>query len=393
MTADATVPSVAFLQRTGAVNWVIIHRSCISDATRGFLCSGVAEFDTRAVGPAADNPRVELGGRTAVRCHSHRELRREVSMTSRLDYRLLNVALRPQSKALYAYAASAGIPDEVIAGGFRPRPAIDLTFHGGHTIRDLVFVNRYVGGHARWDDTDRKNVDSALQAVMTDPSLESIIAQYFRGGPISTTMLKSQFIENAVGKRFFKDQAEALVRDEIGAGALGDADPASTVLCLMLPRGVVLVDGNSDGSEIAAPHGRSVLIDDEAVDSTQGLGGFHGSVHIGGKSFYYAIGVYSEGHNGIVAFDKPWKNVVATFYHELCEARTDPDVEDVNRTNDESLLGWYSFAGRGEIGDLPMSLAGPDLSIVMQEVTLNNGTTEPVQLQWSNRVHGPEGPN
>lgn len=128
------------------------------------------------------------------------------------------MALRPESKALYAYAVSAGIPDEVIAGGFRPRPAIDLTFLGGHTIRDLVFVNRYVGGHARWDDTDRKNIDSALQAVMTDPSLESIIAQYFRGGPISTTMLESQFIENAVGKRFFKDQGEALVR--AGAGLL-----------------------------------------------------------------------------------------------------------------------------------------------------------------------------
>lgn len=61
---------------------MIIHSSCISDATHGFLCSGIAEFDIRAVGPAPDNSRVELGGRTAVRCHSHRELRREVSMTS-----------------------------------------------------------------------------------------------------------------------------------------------------------------------------------------------------------------------------------------------------------------------------------------------------------------------
>jgi hypothetical protein len=26
-------------------------------------------------------------------------------------------------------------------------------------------------------------------------------------------------------------------------------------------------------------------------------------------------------------FDQPWKNVLATFYHELNEARTDPDVD------------------------------------------------------------------
>ena len=27
-------------------------------------------------------------------------------------------------------------------------------------------------------------------------------------------------------------------------------------------------------------------------------------------------------------FDKPWKNLVATFYHERCEARTNADVDD-----------------------------------------------------------------
>lgn len=54
---------------------------------------------------------------------------------------------------------------------------------------------------------------------------------------------------------------------------------------------------------------------------------------------YYAIGVYSEGRNGIPAFDEPWKNVVATFYHELNEARTDPDVEEAVRTGNDSLLG------------------------------------------------------
>jgi hypothetical protein len=312
-------------------------------------------------------------------------------MTSKINYRPLNVALRPQSKALYAYASRAGVSGDAIAGSFRPRRDLDLTFRGGKTITNLVFVNRYLGGRAAWDDVDRTNIDSALQALMTDPGLQKIIAQYF-STPISTTMLPSEFVDLALGTRFFKDQAEALVKKEVKVGALGDADAASTVLCLMLPRGVVLVDGNSDGSEeVEVPHARGVLVDNDQADSMHGLGGFHGSVHIGGQIFYYAIGVYSEGNNGIVAFDKPWKNVVATFYHELSEARTDPDVEDVIRTGNEQLLGWYSQKG-GEIGDIPMSLAGSDLSLVMQEVKLEDGHTEPVQLQWSNRVHGPEGP-
>jgi hypothetical protein len=100
--------------------------------------------------------------------------------------------------------------------------------------------------------------------------------------------------------------------------------------------------------------------------------------------------VYSQGSNGIDVFDTPWKNVVATLYHELCEARTDPDVEDVIRSGDESKLGWYSDGG-GEIGDIPMSLAGRHLDEVMKEAELADGLVEPMQVQWSNRVHGPEG--
>lgn len=313
-------------------------------------------------------------------------------MTSKIGYRPLNVVLRPQSPALDAYAQQAGVSSDAIATGFRPHPDLDLTFHGGHIIKDLVFVNRYLGGAAAWNDSDRTNIDSALEKVLTDPGLENIIAQYFFGQPISTTMLPSQFINHRVGRRLFKDQAEALVKEEAASGALRDTDPASTVLCLMLPRGVVLVDGNSDGSEAESPHAKAVLVDDDQADSKHGLGGYHGSVNVDGRAFYYAVGVYSEGDNGIVAFDKPWKNVVATFYHELCEARTDPDVGEVIRTGNDRLLGWYS-ENAGEIGDIPMSLAGGDLSSVMQEVKLEDGSIEPIQLQWSNKVHGPEGPD
>jgi hypothetical protein len=57
---------------------------------------------------------------------------------------------------------------------------------------------------------------------------------------------------------------------------------------------------------------------------------------LGTDRVYYAVGVYSQTEadgtvNGIPVFDQPWKNVVATFYHELNEARTDADVEDAIR--------------------------------------------------------------
>jgi hypothetical protein len=306
-------------------------------------------------------------------------------------FRPLNVTLAPESPALRAYSEHAGISSDVIASGFDPRPDLDLTYHGGRTVQDLVYVNRFVGGADAWDESDRSNIDTALDKAMNDPELEDVVAQYY-DGPISSTALPSDFVDGPSSGRFFKDQAEELAKQLVEDGVLGDADPSSSVVCMMLPRGVVLVAGNSDGSEDEeSEHGKAVLIDDEAADSTRGLGGFHGDVHVNGGMALYAVGVFSEGDNGIVAFDEPWKNVVATFYHELVEARTDPDVEEVIRTGDEHKLGWYSRRG-GEIGDIPMALAGADLSLVMKEVALAGGGSAPVQIEWSNRVHGPEGP-
>jgi len=85
---------------------------------------------------------------------------------------------------------------------------------------------------------------------------------------------------------------------------------------------------------------------EEEESSTEGLGGYHGSIHVGSgknaQTIYYAIGVFSETLpdgtvNGIPVFDEPWKNVVATFYHELNEARTDPDVEDAIRAGNDRM--------------------------------------------------------
>jgi hypothetical protein len=98
--------------------------------------------------------------------------------------------------------------------------------------------------------------------------------------------------------------------------------------------------------------------------------------------------------NGIAVFDAPWKDVVATFYHELNEARTDPDVDDaINSGKVDGIIGWTSDAGE-ECGDFPVFEAGQqnDLGLVFQEVHVASGGNVPAQFQYSNAVHGPEGP-
>ena len=323
--------------------------------------------------------------------------------------RRLNVVLRPGSPAHYAYYAPAGlgapsVAPEDLAAGIQPRPELNLQNFGGKTITDLLFVNNYLGGQAAWAPSDISSIDDALSKAMSDSALQSVIRQYFDLA-ISSRMLPSAVLPDAAPDQIFKDQVEALATQIFTSGGLGGADPASTVINIMLPRGVVLVDGFSPGFQPPAgqeaEHQRRlaavVKIDDEDADSKHGLGGYHGSVHVTSDgsdvTVYYAVGVYSEGDNGIPAFNQSWKNVVATFYHELNEARTDADVEDVNRTNNDSLLGWYSPPqGGGEIGDIPINEAGAagNLSLVFQEINLADGSgTVPVQLMWSNKDDGP----
>jgi hypothetical protein len=319
--------------------------------------------------------------------------------------RLLNVSLLADSEAGRAYygRAGSGLPEltpEVIAAGFPPQPSLNMTFFGGKTIADLVFVNHYLGGEDAWDAADIANIDAALAKAMSDSALQSVIAQYYQPTPISSRMLPSVVLPDLAPATVFKDQVEALAERIFTNGGLGDADPGSTVVNIMLPRGVVLTDGFSPGFQpppgAEAEHERRVgvvlkLDDDEDADSKHGLGGYHGSTHVGGTTVYYAVGVYSERGNGIPAFSQSWKSVVATFYHELNEARTDPDVEDANRTGDLSKVGWYANVDHGgEIGDIPINEAGAHLSLVFKEIGLADGSgTVPVQLMWSNKDFGP----
>jgi hypothetical protein len=315
--------------------------------------------------------------------------------------RVTSVFVNPESPAGSHYRK--GREHAALAPGFAPQRALNLHDYGGKKIEKLTFTNVYLGGRDAWDEDDIGNIDRALAAAMSDKHLQHVIAQYYPDGKPTSTFKPSRILEQPCPKRVYRNTIETLVASLESENGLSGFDLANSVFCFMLPRGVVLVDGDSRGHAkrrrdedeeggSAVEHER-----DEQTDSKHGLGGYHGSIHPkhGSRTgvVYYAVGVYSEGSNGIVAFDEPWKSVCATFYHELNEARTDPDVEDAIRAGDtpraDAFLGWYSPRG-GEIGDIPMEEAGADLSTVMKEIPLANGRgTVPVQLMWSNRDGGP----
>jgi hypothetical protein len=269
--------------------------------------------------------------------------------------------------------------EHAAAVSFRPRPALNLRDRGGKIIKDLVYTNFFVGG-TNWDSQNRQNIDEALAKAMSDQRLNNVLIQYFRGAAnITTNFRPSTLLPGDPPASISQAEVEQFVLQLQSQGSLNGFDLGNTVFNFMLPRGTVLTIDDGSGQRRGDA--------DEKASSLQGLGGFHGAVQSGAVKLYYAVGVFSDGNNGIVAFDQPWKNVVATFYHELNEARTDADVEDgqVAWVNDEQPSE--------EIGDIPMSLAGANLSLVMKEVPLADATgTVPIQLMWSNAVSAPEGP-
>jgi hypothetical protein len=320
------------------------------------------------------------------------------SPATRTGPRLMNVVVAPGTQADALYQAFRARTEE-LAPGFKPEAGLDLTFHGGKTIADLTYTNFFLGGASAWEKSDVENIDGALATAMSHVGLNNMLAQYFEGNPPTTTFRPSQIVEGTLPDTVFKDQVEERVLRMFGDGALAEFDLAASVFNFLLPSGIVLSSEPSTGPQ-EAPDALLEGLEEEA-DSQHGLGGYHGSVHPGGgpEIVYYSVGVFSEhrpnGNNGIVAFAQPWKNVVATFYHELVEARSDADVDDVHDTSQLHLLGWYSFAsGAGEIGDTPINEAehGGGLSTVFVEIDANGSGKIPIQLMYSNAVHGPEGP-
>jgi len=326
--------------------------------------------------------------------------------------RPLNVYVARNSSAEKRFRSTAGIPGlqpEEIAPGLTPSPQHDLHFQGGKTISNLIFHNFYVGGQQAWNPNDIQSIDQALSSAMSDQDLNNVMVQYFSTGTITSQLNRSETLDGPPPAVMSQYDVETLLGNLYTQGKLTGFDLTSTLFNFMLPSGTVLNTNTTPGNLITAQqkkpvqhklHHRPIIPHDDA-DSLNGLGGYHGSIHMGSDTVYYAVGVYSETLadgtvNGIPVFDQSWKNVVGTFYHELNEARTDADVEDAiragNDPNATKFLGWISNQGE-ECGDYPVFEASNALTLVFQEVPLTNGNgTVPIQFQYSNAVHGPEGP-
>jgi|GEM_PF-1698214 len=294
--------------------------------------------------------------------------------------RVIHANVLPHSAAEQKYLPSlrrqGTVTPRAIVSSISPHPEYDLTYQGGKTITQLTFTIFYLGGDTHWQNQDRTSIDGALSAAMSDAHLNNVVQQYFNQ-PITSTFRPSTVLSTALPAEVTQASTEQMLVTMYQQNQLQGYDPTQTVFCFICPSGTILTD---DGS----------------VTSLNGLGGYHGAANANGTTLYYAIVAYAENQangkmSGIVAFDQPWKNITAALYHELNEVRTDADVN--------GTIGWISrpiadFQNQQvEIGDTPVFEAGHDLGLVFKEVPLTNGSgTVPVQLLYSNAVHGPEGP-
>jgi hypothetical protein len=289
------------------------------------------------------------------------------------------------------------------AESFDATPENDLVFRGGRILSDLVFKNCYLGHYwtTQAGQSDRTNIDKALAAAMSDAHLNNVVRQYFGNHPITSTSLASVVLPAEPSARVTKSDVRRLAAALFRGGTLAGIDLDKTVVNFMLPPGIELSSDEAGPSARTSASRPAGLPEEENEDSLHGLGGYHGSAHLGGPNntrIYYSVGAYSafdprNGDNGIpIPGWHSWESIVATFYHELNEARTDPDVEDANDSGNIGLVGWTSQQG-AEIGDSPIAAAGNDLTRVFRKVPLADGSgVVPVQLLYSNAVHGPQEP-
>jgi hypothetical protein len=294
----------------------------------------------------------------------------------------MRVQVAPGSKAAKAYYAALSLPGlawpmpKAIAPGIKSAPLHDLIFHGGKTIEQMGFQNIYLGMASDWTPSDVTNIDAASLAAMQDNELNNVMLQYFPGSAsLACTQRPSIFSATPKPARLDEPDVQAAVQTLLIQKKIDASDLDSTIFNLLLPPGIILALGNAD--------------------SQSGLGGYHGSIHVGNGgsnvTLYYSANVYSQGANGIPVFDAPWKNVVGTLYHEMNEFRTDADVSDAIQNQNNDFLGWMSREGE-ECGDQPIVAAGANLQRIFRQVQTDEGATTYVQFLYSNAVHGAEGP-
>jgi hypothetical protein len=296
----------------------------------------------------------------------------------------MRIQVAPGSEAESRYYGTAArrsdkeVEREALAPGVTASPKDDLIFHGGKTLPQMGFQNIYLGRTSDFGSGDVERIDDAITRVMRDGNLKNIIQQYFPGKALAYDVAPSVVLDENKAIEMDEPDVQNKIIELFDRNLLLTTDHDRTVFNLLLAPGTVLKLGDAS--------------------SRDGLGGYHGSVHFSrnGEShtLYYSANVYSATRsgqaNGIPFFSAPWKNVVCTLYHELIESQTDPDVGDAIRENDLRFIGFNSKNGQ-EIGDQPIS-ANPLGSVFKEVPTLPGPRQTPVQLMYSNAVHGAEGP-
>ncbi len=302
----------------------------------------------------------------------------------------MRIQVRPGSPAENKYYAGANAGSKArtsaktsraaIATGIDPAPMKDLLFHGGKVISQMEFQNIYLGGATSWRESTISAIDTSILKAMRDRRLNNVMKQYFPSRTLICDMRASFILDEIKPRTLDEIDIQNHVFAAYDSSLIAKRDIDTTIFNFILPSGTTL---RLDGST-----------------SLNGLGGYHGSVRRmrNGKMIrlYYSANVHSEilpngTENGINVFNRPWKNIVGTLYHEINEFRTDPDVNDAITQNNNDFLGWTSRDGE-EVGDQPI-FAASNLNLVFKEVlTSNGGGRVPVQFMYSNAVHGAEGP-
>ncbi len=239
----------------------------------------------------------------------------------------------------------------------RPPSTPHLVYWGGRVLTQPKVVNVFIGDYWKTPagEGDAAHMNGFAASFGKSAMFDLLSPQYGVGRPD----FGGSVVVPGTPARMTKEDIEAAVKNALAAGGL-PTDP-ETVYSVQLPPNTVLAEGTTD--------------------STQGLGGFHGSyLDANNKPVYYCAIAYAdaEGKNGINFSPNPRDNNTITLSHELVEAITDPDVAQAKEYSD---LGYMDPRG-GEIGDLAVNDGG----LPLNEAFARDAHGYAVQLEWDNQT-------